>query len=203
MNVEIINKVCIDRLREAIIYKYSYDRAFDFANIEKFFSKYFHHYNEQFLLSYILYLKIDILVILLRNIYLFFICNKIRARITRIDNNVLKIEIIASKIKSEIIVISRISLNSKNDKISSERKKIVPCQFTRRQYSIRLIFAMTINKSQNQSFRYIDIDIQTRECFSHKHLYVVVSRITKKCNLYIIILEANSIDVSRLIRNIQ
>ena len=99
------------------------------------------------------------LVMLLRNIRPSLMCNRIRARITRIDNNVLKIEIIASKIKDETIVISRISLNSKDDEISSGRKKTVLCQFTRRQYLIRLVFAITINKSQDQSFRYVDIDI--------------------------------------------
>ena len=159
VNVEIINKVCIDRLREVIIYKYSYDRVSNLANIEEFFSKCFYHYNEQSLSFYILYLKIDMLVILFRNIRSSFMCNKIKARITRIDNNVLKVEIITSKIKSETIVISRISLNFKNDKISSERKKIVFCQFTRRQYFIRLVFVITINKLQSQSFRYVDIDI--------------------------------------------
>ena len=127
LNVEIINKICIDRLRETIIYKYNYDCVFNLANIEKFLSKCFYYYDEQSLSFYILYLKIDILVILLRNIRFSFMCNKIKVRITRIDNNVLKIEIIASKIKNKIIVISRILLNFKNDKVSSERRKIVLC----------------------------------------------------------------------------
>ena len=84
---------------------------------------------------------------LLRNIRSFVMCNEIKARITRVDNNVMKIEIIIDKCKSEIIAISRISLNFKNDEINKERKQIVFCNFTRRQYFIQSTFAMTINKS--------------------------------------------------------
>ena len=104
-------------------------------------------------------LKIDILVMLLRNIRSFIICNEIKTRITRIVENVLKIEIIVDKFQNINIFIFCILLNFKNDKINKSRKKIVLYQFTRRQYFIRSIFVMIINKSQKQSLRYVDIDI--------------------------------------------
>ena len=140
---------------------------------------------------------------LLRNIRSFVICNEIKIRITRIVENVLKIEIIASKSQNINILISRISLNFKNDEINKDRRKIVSCQFTRRQYLIRSTFVMIINKSQKQSLRYVDIDIQTRECFTHDQLYVVIFKIIKKCNFYMIISKIESFVAFKLIRNIQ
>ena len=163
----------------------------------------FHHYDEVSLSSHKLNLKIDMSIMMLRNICSFVMCNDIKARITRIFENVLKIEIIVDKSKDINISILRISLNFKNDEINKSRKKIVFCQFTRRQYLIRSTFAMIINKSQKQSLRYVDIDIQTRECFTHDQSYVAIFKIIKKCNLYMIISKTKSFDALKLIRNIQ
>ena len=148
-------------------------------------------------------LKIDMFVMLLRNIRSFVMCNEIKVRITRIVEHVLKIEIIVDKSQNIKILISRISLNFKNDEINKNRKKIVLCQFTRRQYFIRSIFDIIINKSQRQSLRYVDIDIQTRECFTHDQLYVTIFKVIKKRNLYMIILKTKSLDAFKLIRNTQ
>ena len=67
----------------------------------------------------------------------------------------------------------------------------------------RPAFAMTIKKSQGQSLRYVGIDIHTRECFTHGQLYVAVSTVTKKCNLYMTTPETGPLRAPRLIRNIQ
>ena len=83
-------------------------------------------------------------------------------------------------------------------------KKIVSCQFISRQFSIRAVFVMTINKSQKQSLRYVDVDIRIRECFIYNQLYVVLFKIIKKCNFHMI--NSNELDdlrISRRIRNIQ
>ena len=171
--------------------------------IEEFSFECFHHYDEISLSSHKLNLKIDIFVMLLRNIRSSIMCNEIKVRITRIVENVLKIEIIANKSQSINILIFCISLNFKNNEINKSRKKIVSCQFTRRQYLIRSTFVMIINKSQKQSLRYVDIDIQTRECFTHDQLYVTIFKIIKKCNLYMIISKIESFVAFKLIRNIQ
>ena len=60
---------------------------------------------------------------LIRNIKSFVICNEIRIRLIRIIVNVFEIEIIVDKSIDERILISRISLNSKNDEINKNRKK--------------------------------------------------------------------------------
>jgi hypothetical protein len=59
-------------------------------------------------------------------------------------------------------------------------------QFKRKQFPIRLAFALTINKSQGQSLNNVGIYIDS-PLFSHGHLYVALSRITNKKNLKIMI----------------
>ena len=62
-------------------------------------------------------------VMLLRNIRSFVIYNEIKIQITRIVENVLKIEIIVDKSQNINILISRISLYLKKDEINKNRKK--------------------------------------------------------------------------------
>jgi hypothetical protein len=51
----------------------------------------------------------------------------------------------------------------------------VPIQFKRIQFSIRLAFALTINKSQGQTMSVCGLDLNT-SYFSHRQLYVTCSR---------------------------
>ena len=48
---------------------------------------------------------------------------------------------------------------------------------SRCQFPVRLAFAMTINKAQGQSFKYIGINFQT-PVFTHGQFYVAMSRCT-------------------------
>ena len=148
-------------------------------------------------------LKMNMFIMLFRNIKSFVMCNETRIRLIRIIVNVFEIEIIVDKSIDEKILISRISLNSKNNEINKNRRKFISCQFIRRQFLIRLTFVIIINKSQSQSLRYVDIDIQTRECFTYEQFYVIVFKITKINNFYIIISESDFVNIFRLIRNIQ
>ncbi|XP_032458064.1 uncharacterized protein LOC116738693 [Nasonia vitripennis] len=70
--------------------------------------------------------------------------------------------------KGEIIFINRITL------YSSETD--YPFIFKRRQFSIKVAFAMTINKAQGQTFEKIGIDLR-RAVFNHGQLYVALSRV--------------------------
>ena len=57
-----------------------------------------------------------------------------------------------------------------------------PYIIRRRQSPVRLCFAMTINKSQGQSFTCIDVDLRGR-VFTHGQFYVAMSRVTNVHNL--------------------
>ncbi|KAI8524316.1 hypothetical protein RHMOL_Rhmol13G0141000 [Rhododendron molle] len=48
---------------------------------------------------------------------------------------------------------------------------------TRHQFSVKLAYAMTINKSQGQSVKFVGVDLRTR-VFSHGQLYEALSRCT-------------------------
>ena len=107
-------------------------------------------------------------------------------KLIRVTSHVLKIEIINDKNKNELILISRISLHFKNDAQNKNRKKTVSCQFSKTQYFVRFVFAIIVNKFQNQSMRIVKIDIRTRECFTHDQLYVVFFKIINIINFYIV-----------------
>ncbi|XP_037931270.1 uncharacterized protein LOC119666067 [Teleopsis dalmanni] len=61
---------------------------------------------------------------------------------------------------------------------------VVPIQFKRLQFPIRLAFAMTINKSQGQTLKVCGLNLEN-PCFSHGQLYVACSRVGKPSDLYI------------------
>ena len=61
-------------------------------------------------------------------------------------------------------------------------------KFQRRQFSISICFALTINKSQCQSLSRIRLYLP-RTIFAHEQLYVVISRVKTKKSLKILILD--------------
>ena len=52
----------------------------------------------------------------------------------------------------------------------------LPFKWSRRQFPVRVSFAMTINKSQGQTLRRVGIYLSDT-CFSHGQLYVAASRV--------------------------
>ena len=190
------------QLRGNVQFKFSDDKIVDKILHEKFPFECFHKYNEPSLLFHVFRLKIDMSLMIFRNLSLPVQCNGIRVKLTRVTQHVLKAEVISGKFKSEKILISRIPLFSKNDEIGKGRKKAVSCQFSKTQFPVRSAFAITINKSQDQSLRVVEIDIRTRECFTHDQLYVALSKVTNKANLHMITSDHND-RIPRRLKNIQ
>ena len=58
-----------------------------------------------------------------------------------------------------------------------------PFNFSRHQFPIKLSVSMTINNSQGQAFKVVDLDLET-ECLAYGQLYVGCSRARKKKIIY-------------------
>ena len=95
------------------------------------------------------------------------LCNGTSLLIIELGTNVLKCQILTGDKTGEIVFLNRITLICEN---------IYPFTFRRRQFPIKVAYAMTINKSQGQTFDKIAIDLR-KDVFNHGQLYVAFSRV--------------------------
>jgi ATP-dependent DNA helicase PIF1 len=84
------------------------------------------------------------------------LCNGTQLVIKKLMKNVIEAIILNGKFWGENILLPRIPI------IPTD----VPIQFKRLRFPIRLAFAMTINKSQDQTMSVCGLDLST-SCFSH------------------------------------
>ncbi|KAG5550493.1 hypothetical protein RHGRI_015459 [Rhododendron griersonianum] len=117
-----------------------------------------------------LQLKAGCPIILLRNIApKDGLCNGTRMMVVRCGYRIIEVKILTGAKFDELAFIPRISLSPSSSDF--------PFHMTRRQFPVRLAYAMTINKSQGQSVKFVGVDLRT-PVFSHGQLYVALSRCT-------------------------
>lgn len=116
-------------------------------------------------------IKLGCPLILLRNIApALGLCNGTRVILLHATGRVFKVQILGGQHNGEICFIPRITL------IPSSQPGL-SFHLRRRQFPVRLAFALTINKAQGQSVRHVGIDLR-EPVFSHGQLYVALSRAT-------------------------
>ena len=100
-----------------------------------------------------------------------------RLKITNLYKYNIEAEIITGENKGNKVFIPRITL-------STCKSSSLPFILYREQFPIVLAFAITINKSQGQSFNSVGIYLR-KSLFSHGQLYVALSRCKNPNNMYI------------------
>ena len=130
-----------------------------------------------------LVLKVGVPVMLLRNIdQKCGLCNRTRLQVISLGKRVLEAEIISGSNIGGRTFIPRISL------IPTDKR--LPFKLQRRQFPLAVCFAMTINKSQGQSLSRVGLFLK-EPVFTHGQLYVALSRVTRRDDLKVVILDSN------------
>jgi len=128
---------------------------------------------------HLLKLKVGAFIMLLRNLNpKKGLLNGTRLIVQSLHRNCIKEEIISGNNKGEVVCIPRIiDLEPSESSLPSRMK---------RQFPIILAFAMTINKSQGQSFDHVGVYLP-EPVFGHGQLYVALTRSRKHNNLRVFI----------------
>ncbi|XP_051163765.1 ATP-dependent DNA helicase pif1-like [Leptopilina boulardi] len=122
------------------------------------------------LLLHELRLRVNSIIMLIRNLRINKgLCNGTRLLVLELTDNLLRCKILTGDKFGDIVFINRITLYCEN---------VNPFTFKRRQFPVKLAFAMTINKSQGQTFTNIGIDLR-KDVFNRGQLYVACSRVRK------------------------
>lgn len=107
------------------------------------------------------------------------LCNGTRLILLRAERRVLEVQILGTDHDGEVALIPRICL------IPSTEEGLT-FQFKRKQFPVKLAFAMTINKAEGQSLKYVGLDLRV-PVFSHGQLYVGLSRATSRNRVHVLL----------------
>ncbi|XP_057746268.1 uncharacterized protein LOC130965527 [Arachis stenosperma] len=127
-----------------------------------------------------LILKVGVPVMLLRNIdQSSGLCNGTRQQVRKLENHVIKCEVLTGNNIGHIALIPRMNMVPTNE--------TVPVRFQRRQFSIIVSFVMTINKSHGQTLSHVGLYLP-KPIFTDGQLYVALSRVKNKRVLKVLLM---------------
>src|SRR5689334_25200128 len=109
------------------------------------------------------------------------LCNGTRLLIKKMGKNILECEILTGERAGETTWIHKYTLTSEKGKF--------PFTLYRKQFPIKVCYAMTINKSQGQTIDYVGLDLED-DVFSHGMAYVGFSRVRTWDNIRVAVNKA-------------
>ena len=174
--VDAINNLIGDTFPGRSIILTSSDELADSDDCQRFNTEYLNSLSPSGLPTHRLFLKQGMPIMLLRNLNpKTGLCNGTKLIFEKLHNNhLLECVIAGGEFINRKVLIPRISFKPKDGEFTFD--------WSRRQFPIRVCFAMTINKSQGQTLQNVGVWLND-SCFSHGQLYVAISRVGSPSNI--------------------
>ena len=118
------------------------------------------------------------------------LCNGTRMTIIQLSRTCIGVRILGGDFDGHCKLLPRIVLSTNEGEL--------PFILKRKQFPIRLCFAMTVNKSQGQSFKMVGIDLRI-PAFCHGLLYVALSRVTSLNGLKVLFAPRTSLKTDNVV----
>jgi hypothetical protein len=169
----------LDRLPKDKMEYLSADQADDVEATQTIPMEFLHSIEVSGFPSHKLCLKVGAPIMLLRNLNPSKgLCNGMRLIVKRLFVRVIEVEILTGRVAGNIEFLLRITfIFDKNG---------LPFPLHKRYFPIRVAHAMTINKSQGQTKRYVGLHL-VNDVFTHGQLYVAFSRATVLSNVKVLL----------------